>query len=578
MKISFLAKIPGNLPEKHAGITFADRPDLTIHLTGDNFEFMAWGDPIFDDRFMADLPERLSTGFVTGNLSGHYYFCINDIARNEITFGTSPFSIVPLYYCVKDSDIILSDNVFTIAGYAGLRNVSARFIIESLLFNYPLYNCSLVEGITLLESGSALVAATSGIRKVRHTAPEEWFADCPVTWRKSVPAMTDIFLEAVEKYLPGENYLTALTGGFDSRTLVAAGLFHGRTFTGYCFGSAQEGDLGMAAEISSRAGLPFVPVLLDSDYVRNESLEAGKEFITSSSGTGTFSRAHYIYAASLLCNRSGYLVTGNFGSEVLRAVHSPGVMVSPLLYQVFQSDGPEEAVAILKNSALLRFLSADVADNETRNLEEVVSALPCFDVKYRGLGKNMQLYLFIFEETFRKYFGSEITGQWNRVINRTPFLDCHFLRELFSTGLAGVHSGFMEGHPGRRFKGQILYASVINRAAPHLGAYFTDKGYRPDDLLTLTGKARILAGWLRKRMSRGLHPPADPMAVLEAWDHNRSWYESLPVSDDLFNRREIDLLRGPGFSIEKARLYSLIFAADYLRNLSKPDGQDLPAY
>jgi len=578
MKISFLAKITGNMPEKQTGIMFADPPELTIHLTGDNFEFMAWGDPIFDDRFLADLPVRLSTEFVTGNLSGHYYFCINDITRKEIIIGTSPFSIVPLYYCVKDSDIIVSDNVFTIAGHTGLKNVSARFITESLLFNYPLYNCSLVEGISLLESGSALIAARSGIRTVRHTAPEEWFADYPVSWRKSVSPMTDIFLEAVKKYLPGENYLTALTGGFDSRTLVAAGLYHGRSLTAYCFGTEPEGDLGMAAEISSRAGLPFVPVILDTDYVRNESLEAGKEFIKSSSGTGTFSRAHYIYAASLLCNKSRYLVTGNFGSEILRAVHSPGVIVSPLLYKVFQSDEPKHAVAILKNSTILRFLSPDVVDNEIRNLEKTISALPCFDVRYRDLGRNMQLYLFILEETFRKYFGSEINGQWSHVINRTPFLDCHFLRELFSTGLAGIHSGFMEKNPWKRYKGQILYSSIINRAAPHLGAYFTDKGYRPVDLLTFTGKARILAGWLRKGLSRIIHPPADPMAVHEAWNHNRLWYESLPVSDELFNRREIDQLRGPAFSIGKARLYSLIFAADYLNNLSKPDGQDLPAY
>lgn len=578
MKISFLARIPLNLPDKPGGIQFAVRPDPGIHLTGDDYEFMAWGDALSDDRFLRGLPLHRTARFITENLSGHYYFFFNDLAKGEITIGTSPFSIVPLYYCMRESDVILSDNVFTIAGYTGLKNLSALFVIESLLFNYPLYNCSLVEGISLLESGSALVAGRNGLRTVRHTAPEEWFSNDPVPWRKSIPVMTDIFLEAVDKYLPGEHYLTALTAGFDSRTLAAAGLFHGRSFTGYCFGSAPEGDLGMAAKISHRAGIPFVPVLLDDYYVRNESLEAGRKFVISSSGTGTFSRAHYIHAASVLGSKARYLVTGNFGSEVLRAVHSPGVMFSPLLFQLFKADGPRSALAFLKESPVLRFVSAEAVNNELQNLDGDISSLPCFDKKFQGLSKNMQLYLYIFEETFRKYFGPEIAGQWNMIINRTPFLDRHFLKELFSTGLAAIHSGFMESHPGRRFKGQILYASIINRAAPQLGRYITDKGYRPDDLLTVTGNARVLGGWLRKRTHTGMHSPADPMAVHEAWDHNHASYESLPVSDDLFNKSEIYLLRGPGFSMEKARLYSLIFAADYLRHLPKPDGQDIPAY
>ncbi|NLE34325.1 MAG: hypothetical protein GX622_04425 [Bacteroidales bacterium] len=567
MKINFLAEIPLNRQEKESRKLFADTPDFSIHLRGDDYEFMAWGDPIFDDRFLHSLPLKRNIWFIAENLAGHYFFIFNDFKKNEIAFGTSPFSVPSVYYCVKGNSIILSDNVYTIARHHGFKSVSARFLIETLLFNYPLFNSSLVEGIFLLDSCSALVAGHSSYRIVRHTAPEEWFANDPVSWRKSIPVMTDIFLSAIEKYLPKEHYLTALTGGFDSRTLAAAGLFHGRTFSGYCFGSAMEGDLCIAAEISSKAEIPFTAVLLDGDYVRHDSLEAGKEFIVSSSGTGTFSRAHYIHAASLLGREARYLITGNFGSEVLRAVHSPGVMISPLLYQAFQARGPEQVMASLKRNPLIRFIAGDAVENELRRIEEDISGLPCFDQRYLGLGRNMQLYLFIFEETFRKYFGSEIAGQWNRLINRTPFLDRHFLKELLSTGLAGVHSRFMERLPGRRYKGQILYASVINRAAPQFGTYVTDKGYRPDDLLTLTGKARMLTGWLKKRVSGGMHSPADPMAVHEAWKHNRAWYESLPVGDDLFNKREIDQLRGPGFSNEKARLYSLIFAADYLRHL-----------
>ena len=42
--------------------------------------------------------------------------------------------------------------------------------------------------------------------------------------------MRDVFLETVRKYLPDKNYVHALTGGFDGRTLVSAGIYHKRKF------------------------------------------------------------------------------------------------------------------------------------------------------------------------------------------------------------------------------------------------------------------------------------------------------------------------------------------------------------
>jgi hypothetical protein len=121
----------------------------------------------------------------------------------------------------------------------------------------------------------------------------------------------------------------------------------------------------------------------------------------------------------------------------------------------------------------------------------------------------------------------------------------------------------MEKNPLRRFKGQVLYASVIRKAAPHLGRFVTDKGYSPDDLLSMSGKLRITGIYLRKRRSDATSL-SDPMAVREAWSVNRGFFESLPLSGSIFNENEITRLRSALFTNEKARLYSLIFAMNNL--------------
>lgn len=566
MKVSFLMEIPEKRAAVSFDVVFTEKPDISLHLTGDDYEFIAWGDPICSDIFISELSVRRSAHFIINNLSGHYYFVFYDKRSRELIAGNSLFSILPMYYCIRKDRIILSDNVFTLGKHVGIKTVSCRFILESLLFNYPLFNQSLIDGIKLLPSNSALVFEESGHQIVRHTAVEEWFSDDPEPWRRSAGHMTDIFLETVKKYLPGNHYMTALTGGFDGRTLTAAGLYHDRTFSCYCFGSESARDLQLASEISTGAGIPFIPVNLDAEYLMGHSLERGKEFIISSSGNATFTRAHYIHASSLLAKETQYIITGNFGSEMFRAMHVRGVMISPALYDVFSARGAADAFEKLRQSPMLSFLNPQAFQSELAGLKDDIAGLPCFSERYKKLTRNKQFYIFVLEEIFRKYFGSEMISQSPYLTNRTPFLDQLFIKELFATGFAGIHSEFFEENPLKRYKGQMLYASVIRKAATQLGRFPTDKGYRPDDLLSIAGKLRVMSRYLAKRMRKSSQLN-DPLCVKEAWSINHGFYEDLSFNRAVFDESAILSSKASGFSDEKARLFSLIYAGDYLNKI-----------
>ena len=566
VKVSFLIEIPDKGAVINIGDIFIEKPDISLHLIGNDYEFVAWGDPISGDMFSNELSVRRSAGFIVSNLSGHYYFLFYDKRSLELIVGNSLFSILPVYYCIKEDSIIISDNVFALGKHAGFKTVSYRFILESLLFNYPLFNQSLIEGVMLLSSNSNFAFGKSGHQIARHTAVEEWFSDDPEPWRRSAGHMTDIFLETVKKYLPGNHYMTALTGGFDGRTLTAAGLYHDHKFTCYCFGSESARDLQLASEISAGAGIPFLSVNLDAEYLMDHSLEAGKEFIINSSGTATFTRAHYIHASSLLAKETQYIITGNFGSELFRAMHVRGVMISTALYDVFAARGADDAFEKLLQSPLLSFLNLEAFQSELAGLKDDLADLPCFSERYKKLTRNKQFYIFVLEEIFRKYFGSEMISQYPYVTNRTPFLDQLFIKELFSTGFAGIHSEFFEENPLKRYKGQMLYASVIREAAPQLGRFPTDKGYRPDDLLSIAGKLRVISRYLAKQMRKG-NRLNDPLGVIEAWSINHGFYEGLSFNRNIFDESAIFSSQASTFNDEKARLFSLIYAGDYLNKI-----------
>jgi asparagine synthase (glutamine-hydrolysing) len=546
---------------------FISKPGINLHLSGNDFEFISWGDPISTDKFRQQLQYERSIDFIINNLYGHFYYIFLDRRKNEFLIGNSLFSILPLYYSFHDGRVILSENAFTLGRYTGRTGLSKRFVLESVLFNYPLFNHSAIDGIELLPSNSGMIIGRDRIKIIRHTAVEKLFYGNPSSWKRSAGRMTDIFLETVKKYLPNEHYYTALTGGFDGRALTAAGIYHKKSFTCYCFGTAESRDLILSYETASDAGISFYPVDLDDVYIKDYSLEAGKSFILNSSGVGTFTRAHYVFSSGLLAGKTRYLVTGNFGSEIFRAVHIPGVIISPGLYTVFSSHDPGDAYNELRKSAGMKYLNQSEFASEWADLERDLQSLPCFNVKYGSLSKNEQFYIFVFEELFRKYFGAEMVRQSGWIKKRTPFLDIDFLKELLATGFAGVYSDFFEENPVKRYKGQVLYAHIIRKACPPLGKLVTDKGYRPDDLLSVPGASRIVKSYWDKRIRGKKDNTYDPNGVKGAWHNNHSYYEDLRVNTNIFNSDNIRSDRYSALNEVKAKIYSLIFVDNYLNKL-----------
>mgnify|MGYP000885829290 CR=1 FL=1 len=531
--IGFLLEIP-----MVAGITgltdlFIEKPSVALEVNRPDVEFIAWGDPVGGEEFMGRLQEKLSPGDMMNNLYGHYYYLWIKKSSGELVMGNSLFSILPVYYHQRGGKIVISDNVFRLSKYLGVKEVNKRFVLETVLFNYPLFNSSLYEGINLLPSNSYIRLSGQTVSFCRHTETAGLFGKEPLPWKGALKFMPDVFLQSTFKYLPSKHYACALTGGFDSRTLVAAGLMLQKDFATYSFGSHRSKDLLLSAELSRIVGLKHKEILLGDEYITQGSLIDGKDFIINSSGTATFARAHYLYATRKLAAETDCIVTGNFGSEIFRAAHIAGAVISNNLYLLFNARSPEEAFSSIEMSKEYRCLNMATFDREWRQLQEEIISLPCYDPKYSLLSKNQRFYLFVMEEVFRKYFGAEMINQFRHLKNRTPYLDIDFLKEIFRTGLAGIHSGFFEHNPLKRFKGQVLYSHIIRRSYPELGRLITDKGYLPDDLLTLAGKIRVAVGYFHKKTGKMAADP-DPNNVSLSWESNRDYWMYLPLPDEYF--------------------------------------------
>ncbi|MDN5345652.1 MAG: hypothetical protein PWQ73_149 [Petrotoga sp.] len=534
--IEFLLEISFDKRIVELNKLFIKEPKQELHFQEPSFEFISWGDPIMNDGFREKLSANPEPDFILNNLSGHFYFILLKKTIDEIIIGNSMFSILPLYYYKNHDKITFSDNAIQLAAHLKLNTISMRFILETILFNYPLFNHSIIEGINLLPSNSYVKISGTNLNIIKHTKIETYFSSSPIERRKAVNKIRDLFLEeTVKKYLPANHYCHALTGGFDGRTLVSSALYHKKDFSCYSFGTSESKDTLIASRLSEIACRPFINIELNDNYTAESSLVNGIEFIQNSSGSATFARAHYLHAAKKLAGEFEYIVTGNFGSEIFRAAHVAGVVISKCLYDLFKAKNADEGIKAVENSSAFNYLNTGNFYDAWEELKSDLFNLPCYDTEYSSLTQNQKFYVFVFEELFRKYFGAEMVNQFRYLKNRSPFLDFDFLKELFKTELAGIHSDFFEHNPLKRYKGQVLYAYIINKAYPPFGRIITDKGYRPDDLLNLSGKLNITIGYLRKIVGRKSLYDSDPYAVNKAWGNNKDFWLGLPVSKELFN-------------------------------------------
>lgn len=515
---------------------FIQKPIIKISLSSEIIEFIAWGDPIYDEKFEQGFLKHPEVLFIINNLFGHYYYLFLNKMNNILYAGNSLFSILPVYYIEKGQFLWLSNDPLNLQDKVGMNSINKRFILENILFNYPLFNQSYVERVFLLPANHYLKIKSDKIHIIKHLAIEDFFLQSPVPWRKAADRVSDIFIEASAKYFPEKPFLTSLTGGFDGRALVSCGLRLCKNFSTYCFGSGESEDIIIAKKLSDIAKTEFIRINLDVEYIKNFSKECGLDFIKGSYGTSSFSRAHYLYAAKKLAGRTDYIITGNFGSEVLREPHEQGVVIGSNLLSLFKAKNFNDGINLLKTSQEWNWINKDQFIKEWDSLIEDLRTLPCFAAEDKDLSRNQQFYKIIFNEVFRKYFGAEIVNQFQYFANRTPFLDIGFLKEILGTGLSGVNSDFLSGNPLKRFKGQVLYAHIINKTFPFFGNEMTDKGYPPSFLLNFTGNLKLTKSFIYKKLKMKRKSISDPYSVNSAYHFNRSFWENQEVNGDIFNK------------------------------------------
>lgn len=469
-------------------ITFDREPEIVKFNTT---TYYIIGDLISDKLELLNFePNQLKL------LKGNFYLIRQTEDSTEIF--NSFLSILPIYYSA-DYNIVSSNFNYIHKDYSKNLTIDKKFILECLLFNYGFFNRTLFKEILLLPANTYLQIQSNHFTFFKHFNFSNLFDNKHNKLNKN--ELADLFIKTTRSYYPDSNMHIAFTGGFDGRTLVSCALHLNKKFKTFSFGKPENDDVIIPQNNAKELNLYYNCFNLGSlEYLNHNYPQSAKEFNESSVGGNGFIYSHVSYSAKEIKKESDYLLAGYFGSELFRALHIEGAVSSSALVSLFNNDDENTFAKHISESKVFEFLNISEFKPE---LEELINELINYKNNLpKNLSKNQKMYVFVFEEIFRKLFGQWIVAQQEHLIVRTPFIDYQFLNELLKTKYAGANADFLTKNPYKRMNGQVIYAHIIRKTNSTILYQKTGKGYKPIDILNKFNLSKLVLAFALKKLKR----------------------------------------------------------------------------
>ena len=417
----------------------------------------------------------------------------------DVYVTSSAFGLLPIYYH-KDYSIISSSVELARKNSDTEFTINKKWTISQLLFNYQFGNDTLYNEIYLLSAFTYFKIEGDKTSGIKYFDVANSFLEKPISWKKAINSLSNLFIKTSELYIPQEKSVISFTGGFDGRTLVSVATHFNKNFETFSYGKIENDDVHIPLKNSKELGLPHFWLDLDKMYSKEHYIESSIEYIKNTNGANGFLYAQVDYSAKKVSEKSPVLVSGVCGSELFRAAHSSGAVTSKALLNLFQLESIEEYRKSIINSGVFKYIEKESHSNE---IEDLIQESWNYKLSLPGkLTKNQKLYVFVYEEIFRKFFGDWVIAQMKYVKVRTPFIDFDFFKAIVETELSGAYSDFLTENPLKRFKGQVFYADVIKKTNKRIYKMKTGKGYAPKIIREPILRPLLLIPFLRKRLHR----------------------------------------------------------------------------
>jgi asparagine synthase (glutamine-hydrolysing) len=387
--------------------------------------------PQCDAGYLVHLYEEMEGKFFE-ELNGNFSALLIDRRQNKSFLFNDRFGMHRVFiHHGKDGFFFSSEAKALLAVLPETRDFDPKALTELLTCDCTLGEQSLFKEIKVLPGGSLLEFSNGNLLRNTH------YFDRKI-WEEQVPLseaeFTSRFIEILPKIT--KNYASSrepagisLTGGFDSRMVMASLDPSPGSFPCYTFGSMYRDtfDVKVARKVAKECGQTHQVLVLGEEFL-SELPKYLEKAVFLSDGYIGLSGAAELYANSLAREVSPVRLTGNWGSELLRGVRA---------FKFIESSGK------IIHPDLHRFVEEAKTTFSQMNEINSKSFVPFHQAPYQSYGRG--------------------SIERSQLTPRTPFLDNDIVKLVYQSP--------------KTFDGFALAEAIITRLKPDLLTIPTDRGY-----------------------------------------------------------------------------------------------------
>jgi asparagine synthetase B (glutamine-hydrolysing) len=417
---------------------------------------------------------------IVNYLKGSFIIIIVNEDPFFVKLITDKLNVLPLYYFYKDQFLIISSNVRLIIS-TGLpsKKLNQLALLEQILFGFMLDDNYFLQEIYQTKNAAIHVFEETRKSTLSYWSVEELYHEKFLPKNLSFNLLCEQMVENVNLYSSDANkILFGLTGGYDSSLNLALIQKPIKDICFFSWGIPHSKQINIPQEIALRLNLNYQSILLDQTFDEEYEVNA-VDSIEFSNGTAPITRAPLPFTYKKLRNVSELLLTGLFGSEILRPLN--GILLNNSSEKIFLGENVFES---LKRELKIIKEKGYLYDNIYNNSKDLlINHLKInFLEKYKNYDKLTRFFFFIIQEGIRKFFMQEMQIDRVFVTTRCPYSDDDFLELIYQTVFSGLHISVVNKNKInsmiQRYKCQHIYGHLIHRYSPLLCEIYLSHGTR----------------------------------------------------------------------------------------------------
>lgn len=257
-------------------------------------------------------------------LNGRFSGILVDLRRREVVLFNDRYGLGRVYYHENANGFYFASEAKALLRILPeLRRLDHVALGEWFSCGCPFKNRTLFSGVSLLPGGSAWsFSLHGGLKKESYFKTEVWENQIPLAEADYHTNLEETFARVLPRYYKAEDRVAvSLTGGVDSRMLMAWDTHAPGTLPCYTFGSMFRDckDVTIARQVASICRQPYEVIKVGQEFL-TQFPRLAEQTVYFSDGCMDVSGAPDLYANRIARQIAPVRLTGNYGGEVLRNI------------------------------------------------------------------------------------------------------------------------------------------------------------------------------------------------------------------------------------------------------------------